>query len=167
MGNTSGRHRLNSVRQTLARRHVSSIQTDISRFLLTDIGRKKQVRTSSDRHWSNPSDRRRQERHWVDPGRHQVIPSDRLATDVGKHFGQTSIELIRQTLARRHVSSVRTDISRFLLTDIGRKKQVRISSDRHWSNPSDRCRQERHWVDPVRHQVIPSDRLAKDVGKHF
>ena len=31
----------------MARRHTSSIQIDISRFLLTDIGRKKQVRTSS------------------------------------------------------------------------------------------------------------------------
>ena len=60
-----------------------------------------------------------------------MIPSDRLATDVGKHFGQTSIELIRQTLARRHVSSVRTDISRFLIIDIGRERQVRTSLDRH------------------------------------
>ena len=60
-----------------------------------------------------------------------MIPSERLATDVGKHFGQTLIELTRKILARRHASSIQIDISRFLTTDIGRKRQVRTSSGRH------------------------------------
>ena len=37
-------------RKILARKYASSIQIDIRRFLLTDIGRKGTVRTSSDRH---------------------------------------------------------------------------------------------------------------------
>ena len=78
------------------------------------------------------------------PGRNQVIPLERYwQKSSGKHFRQTPIELTRKILARKHASSVQIDISRFLLTDIGRKKQVRTSSDRHWSNPSDRHRQER------------------------
>ena len=60
-----------------------------------------------------------------------MIPSERLATDVGKLFGQTLIELTRKILARRHTSSVREDISRVLIIDIGRKRQMRTSSDRH------------------------------------
>ena len=61
-----------------------------------------------------------------------------MAKDIGKHFGQTSIELTRKTSARRRKSSVQEDISRILIIDIGRKRQLRTSSDRHWSNPSDR-----------------------------
>ena len=51
-----------------------------------------------------------------------------MAKDVGKHFRQTPIELTRKILARKHASSVQIDISRFLITDIGRKRQVRTSS---------------------------------------
>ena len=54
-----------------------------------------------------------------------------MAKDVGKHFRQTPIELTRKILARKHASLVQIDISRFLITDIGRKRQVRTSSDRH------------------------------------
>ena len=39
------------------------------------------------------------------------------------NFRQTPIELASKILARKHASSVQTDISRFLLTDIGRKKR--------------------------------------------
>ena len=52
-----------------------------------------------------------------------MIPSERLATDVGKHFGQTLIELSRKILVRRHASSIQIDISRSLTTDISRKRQ--------------------------------------------
>ena len=167
MGNTSGRHRLNSIERYWQEKHGGSVQIDISRFLLTDIGRKKRweaARTDTD------------QTHQTDTGKKDIgliredikwsLQTD-LAKDVGKHFRQTPIELTRKILARRHASSVQIDISRFLITDIGRKRQVRTSSDRHWSNPLDRHWQERCWVDPGRHQVIPSDRLAKDVGKHF
>ena len=41
------------------------------------------------------------------------------------------MELTRKILARKHASLVQTDISRFLLTDIGRKETVITSSDRH------------------------------------
>ena len=44
-----------------------------------------------------------------------MIPLDRLAKDIGKHFGQTSIELTRKTSARRRKSSVQEDISRILI----------------------------------------------------
>ena len=53
-----------------------------------------------------------------------MIPSERLATDVGKHFGQTLIELTRKILARRHTSSIQVDISRFLTT---KERNDRIS----------------------------------------
>ena len=46
-----------------------------------------------------------------------------MAKDVGKHFRQTPIDLTRKILARKHASSVQIDISRFLLTDVGRKKR--------------------------------------------
>ena len=54
-----------------------------------------------------------------------------MAKDVRKHFRQTPIEFTKKTLARRQVNSVQTDISRVLIIDIGRKRQVRTSSDRH------------------------------------
>ena len=56
-----------------------------------------------------------------------------MAKDVGKHFRQTPIELTRKILARKQASSVQRDISRFLLTDFGRKETVRTSLDRNWS----------------------------------
>ena len=45
-----------------------------------------------------------------------------MAKDIGKHFKQTPIELTRKILARRHASSIQVDISRFLTTNIDRKK---------------------------------------------
>ena len=86
-------------RQTLAeKKRWEPVQTDTDQTHQTDTGKK---------------------RYWVGPDRHQVIPSDRLATNVGKHFGQTSIELIRQTLA---------------------KETLGFSPDRHQQVPPDR-----HW----------------------
>ena len=93
----------------MARRHTSSVQIDISRFLTTDIGRKRQVRTSS-----TDTD----QTHQTDAGKKDIglIQED---------IKQTPIGLTRKILARRHASSVQIDISRFLITDIGRKRQAR------------------------------------------
>ena len=48
-----------------------------------------------------------------------------------KHLYEAMIEFTKKTLARRQANSVQTDISRVLIIDIGRKRQVRTSSDRH------------------------------------
>ena len=53
-----------------------------------------------------------------------MIPSDRLAKDVGKHFKQTSIELTKRHWQSRHASSVQTEISRFFITDTGRTTDI-------------------------------------------
>ena len=60
-----GRHQQDSHNKTLAERHsgeAAQIDTD------------------------QPIRQILEERHWVDPGRHQVILLDRLAEDIGKHF---------------------------------------------------------------------------------
>ena len=56
-----------------------------------------------------------------------MIPSERLATDVGKHFGQTLIELTRKILARKNASSIQIDIIRFQTADIERERQTQAS----------------------------------------
>ena len=50
-----------------------------------------------------------------------------LARDIGKRLKQTPIELTRKILARRHASSIQVDISRFLTTNIERKRQTQAS----------------------------------------
>ena len=50
-----------------------------------------------------------------------------MAKDIGKHFKQTPIELTRKILARRHASPIQVDISRFLITGIGRKGQTDLA----------------------------------------
>ena len=86
------------------KKHLGSVQIEINRSLQTDIGRKETVGTSSDRHRPNPSDR-----HWQEKilGRSRQTSSGPFsqisAKDVGKHFRQTPIEPIRQTLAKRNI----------------------------------------------------------------
>ena len=63
MGNTSGETLIELTRKISARRHASSVQKDISRFLIIDIGRKRQVRTS-------PTDT--DQTHWTDTGKKDI-----------------------------------------------------------------------------------------------
>ena len=69
---------MNSLRKILARIHASSVQTDISRFLLTDIGKKETVRNQLGQTLIKPIRQTQARKILGELEKHQVIPSDRF-----------------------------------------------------------------------------------------
>ena len=96
MGNTSRQTPIELTRKILARKHASSVQRDISRFLITDIGKDRQTQTwqktlgnTSGRHQLSSLERYWKEKH-----------ASSVQIDISR-FLTTNIDRKRQTQARK------------------------------------------------------------------
>ena len=133
MGNTSGKTLIELTSKTSARRHASSVQKDISRFLTINSGRKRQKRTSLVNGNRSPSS----------------------ASSTQADFQQTYLKQIVIQLA---VNSGKSLLSQFRLTQqiIDQRKQARAEHAEIWQN---RCHQTKHYSHSDKFQANFKKRL--------